>query len=196
MNLKLNVFWVSCVVAWLACEFGFADPGKLFAARKAELVSKYDANGDGRLDVQERGAMRQEVIKSKQSKKGEGFRRMMPPELLEAFDKDKDGEMNEAEQQVMNVELGKRFGSLVKTYDKNKDGELKGEELTALREASQSGTLKGLDTFLARMLMMQSGQGRRGSEEEASWDRFDRDGDGLASAEELKAIRNQEKQQR
>lgn len=194
---KLKYFWMSCVLGCLICESGFADPGKLFADRKAKLVGKYDANGDGRLDAQERAAMRLEVINAKQSQKGGGFRRMIPPELIEAFDKDKDGEVGEAEQQVMNVELGKRFGSLMQQYDKDKDGELKGEELTALREASQSGTLKGLDAFLVRMMMMQSGRERGSSDEdETSLSRFDRGGDGLASAEELKAIRNQEKQPR
>ena len=122
---------------------------------------------------------------------------MIPPELIEAFDQNKDGSLDEAEQQKMNVEVGQRFGDMVKKYDKDGDGELKGEELSGLREASQSGTLKGVDAIVARFLMMRFGSaGKGGKDDEGEWSQFDRDGDGLASADELEAMRKQKQKQK
>lgn len=185
---------MGCMFAFLGFGFLSADPGELFAKRKAEIVSKYDVNHDGRLDAKERLAMRTAIIKEKTDGK-EGSRRgkgMIPPELIEAFDQNKDGSLDEAEQQKMNIEVGQRFGDMVKKYDKDGDGELKGEEVSGLREASQSGNLKGLDAFVARFLMMRfGGDGKGGKDDEGDWSQFDRDGDGLASADELEAMRNQ-----
>ncbi len=185
-----------CGLFLVSAEAIFANPGQLFAERKAELVRQYDTNKDGRLDVRERLAMREAIIAGKV--KGEGRNRgrgMIPPEIIEAFDKNKDGSLDEKEQQEMNSEMGRRFGGLMQRYDQNKDGELKAEEVAALRKDSREGDLEGLDALVARFLLMQFGGGGANSKDEKSgWSRFDRDGDGLASAEELEAIRKQQQQ--
>jgi Ca2+-binding EF-hand superfamily protein len=81
---------------------------------------------------------------------------------------------------------------MVRKYDKDGDGELKGEELSGLKEVSQAGTLKGLDAFVARFLVMQFGRAGSGEEDEnGDWSQFDRDNDGLASADELAVMRHQ-----
>lgn len=195
MKLNLKKFCVSYTFAFLGCGFLLADPGELFAKRKAEIMKKYDVNHDGRLDVRERLVMREEILKEKKEGKGDSGRGrgMIPPELIEAFDKNKDGDLDEAEQKEMNADIRKRFGDMVENYDQNSDGELKGQELSGLREASKKGTLKGLDAFVARFLLMGNGRGEGGEEnDDGDLSRFDRDGDGLASVDELEAIRNQE----
>ena len=185
---------MSCMLTCWIFSSLHADPGKLFQELKAELVSKFDANGDGRLDAQERLKMRTETIKGKAKQKGGRSRGMIPPELLEAFDKDKDGEIGDEERQTMDKDLGGRFAKMMQTYDKNGDGNLKGEEVSRLKDAAQNGHLTGLDAFVSKWLLMQFRSMGNGSEEESGDKfKFDRDGDGLASADELEAIRNQKK---
>jgi hypothetical protein len=114
MKLNLKKICMGCALAFLGSGLLLADPGELFAKRKAEIVNKYDDNDDGRLDEKERLAMRKAIIKDKANGKGGGRRGrgMIPTELIEAFDKNKDGALDESEQQKMNVEVGQRFAEM------------------------------------------------------------------------------------
>ena len=39
------------------------------AARRAELIKKYDKNGDGKLDDEEKAAMREDIKKQREARK-------------------------------------------------------------------------------------------------------------------------------
>ena len=170
-----------------------ADPGSLFAERKAALVAKFDANGDGRLNVEERLAMRADRLKPKDKQRSRG--RFMPPELLEAFDKNKDGEIDGDEGAEMDREMQRRFQKLVKTYDLNGDGELnQKEEIIALQNAVKEGRHDSLDSLLTGFLFGGMRRSQGGDAGELGWKAFDKNHNGIAEAVELEAMRAHQKQ--
>ena len=65
--------------------------------RFRELLERFDANGDGDLDEQER------------ERAGEEFRRQRDRELLDEFDEDGDGELNDKERAAARRVLERRF---------------------------------------------------------------------------------------
>gem|GEM_PF-6897022 len=190
-NRKVVVAFTGVLLIGLQAHC-IADPGTLFAERKAVLVARFDANGDGRLNSEERLSMRADHLKPKDNQGGRGRSGFMPPELLEAFDKNKDGEIDGDEGAEMDREMQKRYQKLVKTYDQNGDGELnQKEEILALQKAVKEGSHDALDTMLAGFL---SGRMRRSSNtdsEEPRWKQFDRNKNGIAEADELEAMRTQ-----
>jgi Ca2+-binding EF-hand superfamily protein len=98
-----------------------------------EMIKKYDQNGDGRLDDDEKAAahaaMRKGDGKKGAAKKGsEGERRK---QWLERFDKDGDGKLNAAERseaEKAREQMGPKGGTMreemVKRFDKDGDGKL------------------------------------------------------------------------
>lgn len=186
------------VIGWMGVLlFGFqrlslADPGPLFAERKAALVAEFDANGDGRLNAEERLAMRADRLKPKRNERSRGRGGFMPPQLLEAFDKNNNGEIDEDERVEMDREMQGRFQKLVETYDQNGDGELNlKEEIMALQKAVKAGGHDALDTMLAGFLFGRMGRSVDRDVEEPDWKKFDRNKNGIAEADELEAMRAQ-----
>jgi Ca2+-binding EF-hand superfamily protein len=72
------------------------DPGKAAQARRAELIKKYDKNGDGVLDETEKTAMREELRKKREE------------ERLKKYDKNGDGKLDDAEKEAMREDMKKR----------------------------------------------------------------------------------------
>ena len=72
-----------------------ASAGASIGPRKAAILQKYDANGDGQLDAQERAAMRADFQAKRQARK---------QEMLAKYDTNKDGKLEPAERQVMRDE--------------------------------------------------------------------------------------------
>ena len=67
-------------------------------ARRAEMIKKYDKNGDGQLDETEKAALRADNQKKREE------------ERLKKYDKNGDGKLDEAEKEAMKEDLKKRFG--------------------------------------------------------------------------------------
>jgi hypothetical protein len=193
MKNSIVVIGVVGAIWFSVLQIGLADPGTLFAERKAALVAKFDANGDGRLDAEERLAMRADRLKPNNKGGSRGRGGFMPPVLLEAFDENKNGEIDGNEGDEMDREMQRRFQKLVQTYDQNGDGELnQKEEIMALQKAVKDGGHDALDTMLAGFLF-----GRMGSQEDGkdngkpNWKSYDRNNNGIAEADELEAMRAQ-----
>ncbi|MBI1841863.1 MAG: hypothetical protein HYR88_13575 [Verrucomicrobia bacterium] len=66
-----------------------ADKAKKAQARYAEMLKKYDKNGDGKLDEAEKAAMQADNKKKREA------------ELLKKYDKNGDGKLDDAEREAM-----------------------------------------------------------------------------------------------
>jgi Ca2+-binding EF-hand superfamily protein len=83
--------------------------------RRAKMMEKFDANGDGAIDDAEREAMKQ----ARQARRAE---------MLAKYDADKDGTLSDAEHAKMRLDHAtQRFQAL----DVNKDGALSFDEFKA-----------------------------------------------------------------
>lgn len=85
----------------------------------AEIIAKFDKDGDGKLNDEEAKAAR-EAMQAKRK------------EAEAKFDKDGDGTLNEEERKAMMEERKKEMAS---KFDKDGDGKLSDEEKKAAREA-------------------------------------------------------------
>ena len=65
---------------------------------REEMLKKYDKDGDGQLNEQERAALRADMEKRQGKRDGE---RPSREEMLEKFDTDGDGQLSEAERKAM-----------------------------------------------------------------------------------------------
>jgi hypothetical protein len=110
---------MSCLAATCLplCQPTFAAPGEN-DARRAELrqraLQKFDKNGNGQLDPDEREAARETMQKRREQGggKGQGGRSGIDPErrrkFMEKFDTDGDGKHNEAERAAAKEARAKR----------------------------------------------------------------------------------------
>ncbi len=80
----------------------------------AGVIQKFDKDGDGKLNEEERTAMREEMRKNREK----------------AFDKNGDGKLDETERAAMQEARKARE----KAFDKDGDGKLSPEERKAMRE--------------------------------------------------------------
>ena len=89
------------------------------AERKAEMLKKFDTNGDGVLDASEKQAMRVAMKEKREARKAE---------MLAKYDTNKDGKLDASERAVMKDDLfTQRFAKL----DKDGDGKLSLDEFKA-----------------------------------------------------------------
>ena len=103
--------------AGIAAAHGGADAGG--GTHKAEILTKYDANGDGKLDDAEKAKMKADFQAKRAARKAD---------MLAKFDANKDGKLEPAERQAMKAEMSaKRFAKL----DTNGDGVLSKDEFAA-----------------------------------------------------------------
>lgn len=161
-----------------------AEDETIFQKRRTELVAKHDKNGDGRLDATEREQMRLALKEERLSKKS-SFK--IPPEFLAQYDKNKNGEMEGDEWKVA-WEAETKI--LRETYDADKDGTLNKAEKEAMMADVGKGKITGIPAFFAGRMIHDPGSGKpEYLEEQQKLLKFDVNGDGLASAEELKRIR-------
>ncbi len=81
---------------FLQAEDAPADKVKKAEARRAEMLKKYDKNGDGQLDETEKAAAQEERRKEREQ------------ERLKKYDKNGDGKLDETEKEAMREDLKKR----------------------------------------------------------------------------------------
>lgn len=93
------------------------------------LLDKFDKDGDGKLNEEERSEIRKEFMKRREANKAK---------RLERFDTDKDGELSaeekEAARPVIIEERKQIKESVLKEFDKDGDGKLSPEERKGTRE--------------------------------------------------------------
>lgn len=159
-----------------------------------KLLKEFDADGDGKLNEQERGAARQlleqalgrlsrESGAGTKTEKGAAEDRPNLRAILSRFDKDGDGKLSDEEKAAalkggggdrpfpgFNPANPPEF--VLKRFDKDGDGKLNDEEQAEMR--------RGAGAFLG-------GPGMPNFQEMAK--RFDKDGDGKLSEEERAAVR-------
>lgn len=92
--------------------------GGMSPERKAELMKRFDKNNDGKLDDAERAAARAEFEKMRGAKGGDGKPGAGKPgegrglpsreEMLKRFDKNGDGQLDDAEKAAAKAEFGNR----------------------------------------------------------------------------------------
>lgn len=154
---------------------------------RTELLRKFDANHDGRLDPTERERMRSAARESKAAAKSMF---QIPPEFLARYDADHDGEMTGPEWKVAWEAETK---VLRETYDTSRDGKLDAAETSRMLDAVKTGKLTGIPAFFASRMAEDPASG--GAAEPAYLVRqrellaFDADADGIASPSELQKIR-------
>lgn len=93
------------------------------------LIDKFDKDGDGKLNEEERTEIKKEFTKRREANKAK---------RLERFDTDKDGELSpeekEAARPVLMEERKQIKESVLKEFDKDGDGKLSPEERQGTRE--------------------------------------------------------------
>ena len=155
----------TCILSTLACVTivslavtTFAAPSKNNdpAARKAEMLKKFDKDGDGKLSDEEKSTLRVEI----QNRRGERDRKQWSPEqrdeMLKKFDKDGDGKLSDEEKSTLRAEIqNHRRGrdrkqwtpeqrdEMLKKFDTDGDGKLSQEERDTAREAMKASRTKG-----------------------------------------------------
>ena len=116
-----------------------------------ELIKRFDRNGDGQLDAREQAAAREAMAKIRAS--GGGGPQVgapviipanneIPAAVLEKFDKDGDGKLNDEElAAAKKAQSGKRErakqADVIKEFDKDGDGRLNDAEKAEARKAAK-----------------------------------------------------------
>ena len=159
MKYTCSLSTLACVTIVSLAATTFAAPSENNdpAARKAEMLKKFDKDGDGKLSDEEKSTLRAEM----QNRRGGGRdRKQWTPEqrdeMLKKYDKDGDGELSDAEKATLRAEMQNRRGGrdrtqwspeqrdeILKTYDKDGDGKLSQEERDTAREAMRASRTKG-----------------------------------------------------
>ena len=158
----------------------------------AELIEKFDVDGDGQLNQAEREAAHEQMKAQAQAKKAE---------FIAKFDSDGDGELNQTEREAAKAELGDAFkarrgeggragrpGDRGGMHAQHGFGGQRGHhplppELVAEYDADGDGKLNEAERTVAREQMQAKAQAKR-AEIVA---RFDADGDGELNQTERRA---------
>ena len=159
MKYTYLLFTLACVTIVSLAVTTFAAPSKNNdpAVRKAEMLKKFDKDGDGKLSDEEKSTLRAEM----QNRRGGGRdRKQWTPEqrdeMLKKFDKDGDGKLSDEERTTLRAEIQNRRGGrdrkqwtpeqrdeMLKKFDTDGDGKLSQEERDTAREAMKASRTKG-----------------------------------------------------
>lgn len=90
-----------------------------FGQGKAEVIQKYDTNGDGKLDDQEKAALRADMKAKHEARRAE---------MLAKYDTNKDGKLDDQERAVMRAE---RAEEVFKKLDTDGNGQISLQEFKA-----------------------------------------------------------------
>ena len=92
----------------------------------AKMVEKFDKDGDGKLNDEERAEAKASEGKMKVGKKR--------AEMIAKFDKDGDGELNKEEEAALRADKKQK---LIEQFDEDKDGKLNEEEEAKMQKLIQ-----------------------------------------------------------
>ncbi|HTR52097.1 MAG TPA: hypothetical protein VMJ10_15395 [Kofleriaceae bacterium] len=90
---------------------------------RGKLLEKYDTNGDGKLDAQERAVMRADFKAKREARKAE---------ILAKYDLNKDGKLEPSERKLM---IDDRAAKVFAKMDSNGDGQVSLAEFQAFKES-------------------------------------------------------------
>lgn len=128
MRLALSSLTALLALGFAATPAFAGDPEHKSASKHgehhAELLKKFDANHDGKLDDSEKAAVRAaygERLKSKH------------PELFKRIDTDNDGTLSQAEVKEAREKHKEHRAEMKKKFDTNGDGTLSAEEKAAAK---------------------------------------------------------------
>ena len=109
---------------------------------KDEILKKFDTDGDGKLNEEERKKVRDEMASRRSG---------LPPLLAQKFDKDRDGKLSDQERAEFRKEMvnkGRKLSPhLMQRFDKNGDGVLSEEERSDARKAWEDRKKSMLEKF-------------------------------------------------
>lgn len=172
--------------------------------RQKAVLKEFDLDHDGRLNAGERETARLAWAKIMLTPRRERGFFGPPPELLQEFDTNKDGDLDEEEGRIARETMEKRFTQMRKDYDRNANGRLEPEEIAAASKDIDDGKLKGIPRMFLQFAAGDPprrgpggprGPGGRGDGAREEIDptevvrAADRDGDGRLSANELELAR-------
>jgi Ca2+-binding EF-hand superfamily protein len=186
-----------------------ATPAAKAAQRSQDLLKRYDKNGDGKLDDDERADAKEEMMKEQIDKQmvrtaaaaegTEAFR----ARVLEFFDLNRDGRLDEEERAAAQKFAEDRAAGpeaartaireeLMKRFDKNANGRIDPEEREGLQDflRSQGNAVPPVaPTERREDLTLETVLRNAVVADPAQRERFDRDRDGKLSDEEWRAAR-------
>lgn len=129
-------------------------PAERAAARQNDLLQRYDKNGDGRIDEDERVDAKEEMLKENVDRQmariaaAQASPEQVRARLLALFDQNKDGELDEDERALAQKFAEERSANptpmsaalreqLIKRFDKNANGRIEPEERQEMLEFLQ-----------------------------------------------------------
>lgn len=132
------------------------NPEPVREGRRAEIIKKFDRNGDGKLDETERAAAREAIRGNR--KKGSHIQRAVMGKrdqairhgyIMGRFDTNRDGKLDDAEKSAVRAEAEQRMRSQMekqlqrlKTVDADGDGKISDGEWAVARENFQKERVK------------------------------------------------------
>jgi hypothetical protein len=173
--------------------------GKAADRLKDEAMKRFDTNGDGRLDDEERAEALREM-----KKKGGEVQAQLKQFMLRRFDADGNGTLDTAERKTAFDETMKQLeenGPMVKStvlgfvhrrFDANGDGTLDKEELAVARDELTKRIIEGIPMGEAPAKPIDPVARKKQAEEKRKQemlDRFDADGDGTLDEQEREAAK-------
>lgn len=136
--MKTTKTLLTTMAAAIACSMtAYAEgdgnkPKRADRARKGppkEIIEKFDKDGDGKLNDEERAAAKAEMKKRRAAAKAK---------MLERFDTDKDGKLSDEEKTAMKAAIAKERkeirAAVLAKFDKDGDGKLDADEREGVRE--------------------------------------------------------------
>jgi len=175
--------------------------GKAADRLKEEAMKRFDKNGDGRLDDEERAEALLEM-----KKKGGEIQGQLRQFMLRRFDADGNGTLEPAERKTAFDETMKQLeenGPLVKTtvlgfvhkrFDTNGDGSLDKDELGVARDELTKRIIEGIPMGDAPTKPIDPVARKKQAEEQRKQemlDRFDADGNGTLDEREREAAKSE-----
>lgn len=170
-----------------------------FSDIRNKMLVRFDKDRDGFLSKTERETMRlatkteaqersRRIVELRKSeRRNEGEKEGPPERWLELYDKNKNNRFDGNEWETARSAEIKRVTA---RYDANKNGRLDDAEKKRIIGNLGRNNYNPYDAYIRRTI---SGLEDRKSEgQQSRWKRFDYDGDGKASRDELKAIREKE----
>lgn len=118
--------WITLGALIGSCSFAVAQDAAPKPERKprevpAEMLKKWDKDGDGKISPEEAKAMRE----------------AMQAERLKKWDKNGDGKIDADEEKAMREEMTAKRKALMEKYDENKDGKLDPAERKKAMDAGE-----------------------------------------------------------
>jgi Ca2+-binding EF-hand superfamily protein len=144
----------ACVVAALilACNTARSADGPAFQTTHAEMLAKFDKNGDGRLDDAEREQMR---LVTKNQPRGKNSGPEIPADVLADYDENKDGDMDDRE--WGKARLAENVILMAK-YDADGDGSLSDPEKTIMMNEVRTVQMRYARDYFAYLLVYDKNQ--------------------------------------